>query len=321
MLIGNNGILTQAQKAKEETKNAQLEEENILASYENYLNVATGTNTEFTDSYGNKVIVPAGFKVINPEDNVEDGIVIEDAAYENTKGSQFVWIPVGTIQTSKGEITINLDRYTFTSEGIAIGQGNNEIEGYIDTSNVYPCQELLESKYGNTTSKNINSFLSRTRNSGGYYLGRYEARNNNDKLAENNSYTIYNNVTQPQAAVLSQNMYNNIGFESDLVNSYAWDTAIVFIQSCSDKVTYSQQPSLNSNYEEYGTTDDVVCNIYDIASNCIEWSTETSKNDLSLNCVYRGGVYDSNFYFASVRCGYYSNNTYATYSFRPILYL
>ena len=41
MLTGENGILNQAQKAKEETENAQGEEQNILTGYENYINSAT----------------------------------------------------------------------------------------------------------------------------------------------------------------------------------------------------------------------------------------------------------------------------------------
>ena len=49
-------------------------------------------NYTFTDEYGNKVQVPGGFAVINPEENVEDGIIIEDvsAKDETTKGNQFV---------------------------------------------------------------------------------------------------------------------------------------------------------------------------------------------------------------------------------------
>ena len=48
MLTGENGILTQAQKAKEETEKARKEEENILSSYEDYINNATdgGWNEE-----------------------------------------------------------------------------------------------------------------------------------------------------------------------------------------------------------------------------------------------------------------------------------
>ena len=42
MLTGENGILTQAQKAKEETEEARIEEENKLDQYEDYINKATG---------------------------------------------------------------------------------------------------------------------------------------------------------------------------------------------------------------------------------------------------------------------------------------
>ena len=38
MLTGENGILIQAQNAKEETENAQKDEENILSDYEDYIN-------------------------------------------------------------------------------------------------------------------------------------------------------------------------------------------------------------------------------------------------------------------------------------------
>ena len=128
MLTGENGILTQAQKAKEETENAQAEEENILTNYESVLNSYSGENTEFTDSLGNKVVVPAGFKVVNPEDNVEDGIIIEDVTHGATAGSQFVWIPVGTIKRKDQEdITITLSRYTFDESGFPTNQGNKTI--------------------------------------------------------------------------------------------------------------------------------------------------------------------------------------------------
>ena len=41
MLTGENGILTQAQRAKNETETAQIQEQNILTDYEVYINNAT----------------------------------------------------------------------------------------------------------------------------------------------------------------------------------------------------------------------------------------------------------------------------------------
>ena len=50
MLTGQNGILTQEQRAKNETEEAQKEEQNILDSYENYLNDVTGDVSQVDDS-------------------------------------------------------------------------------------------------------------------------------------------------------------------------------------------------------------------------------------------------------------------------------
>ena len=73
---------------------------------------------------------------------------------------------------------------------------------------------MTVSDKGNYTTKNLNDFLNRVKNKGGYYIGRYEARNvlkrydKNDELTEltvNGDDYIYNYVTQPQAAILSRN--------------------------------------------------------------------------------------------------------------------
>ena len=76
------------------------------------------TNTIVKDSLGNIVKVPAGFKIVNPTEIVPDGIIIEDVSHEKTKGSQFVWIPVGTVKKADGSTeTITLSRYTFDNNG------------------------------------------------------------------------------------------------------------------------------------------------------------------------------------------------------------
>ena len=342
MLTGQNGILTQAQRAKGETENAAKNEAAILDEYNKYLNNAVGGGTVNTpsgstlsqadgnqtnnivvqDSLGNKIEVPKGFKVVNTSDNVEAGIIIEDvsAKDDKTKGSQFVWIPVEKIKTSKGEITINLDRYTFaetTGNETAMG------EAEIDEVTGDPCQELSSSTYGNTTARNIETFKTKVTDgeAKGFYLGRYEARNNNDVVSLDKNYSVYNNVTQSQAATLSREMYGETeNLTSDLVNSYAWDTALVFIQKCSGDTRYSQQNSLNTSFSDKGTTNDVKCNIYDMASNCYEWSTETAKNE-QYPCVYRGSYFYNSDFYAGIRCGDATINYDIGYSFRPLLYL
>ena len=344
MLTGENGILTQAQKAKEETEKAQINEANTLTGYEQIINDSTGVNLETItgnetsntvtqDSLGNRVVVPAGFRVVNPTDNVEDGIIIEDVVHGEQVGSQFVWVPLGTIhREGKEDVVINLDRYTFAINGDETSQGTVEI---IDNSNTSSGQdkdqELSSSIYGNVTANNIDDFLSKAKSTGGYYIGRYEARDGtttsertdltsdtNQLICSAENY-VYNYVTQPQAATLSKNMYKNNNFTSDLVNSYAWDTALVFIQKFSDDKDYSQQISLNTSFENKGTNNDVKCNIYDMASNCIEWSTESSNKETAPS-VERGGRYGT----SAIASGRYNDNitnSYNACSFRPIIYL
>ncbi len=331
MLTGNNGILTQAQRAKSETENAQIEEENRLASYESYLNSYSGENTEFIDSLGNKVVVPAGFRVVNPGDNVEDGIIIEDVTHGATIGSQFVWIPVDKGIKKKDGTTfdITLGRYEFNRE-------TGQLEEYTAS-----CKEetINEHTYDNIPAKNIEDFISKVNNeTHGYYIGRYEARTAKQRTNKTDSTTqittkpddyVYNYVTQLQAAELSRNMYSDINFESDLINSYAWDTAIEFLQKCDNRENkekpYSIQTSLNSNLASNGTNNeeiqDMICNIFDMASNCYEWSTETGRNVENKPCVCRGGRYTSTTHYTGTRSDIEKTNSYYDSSFRPIIYL
>ena len=201
MLTGENGILTQAQRAKEETEQTEKNEESVLNNYEQYIEgytnggtliTVTGnetTNTTVKDSLGNEVIVPAGFKIVNPGDNVEDGIVIEDVTHEDTKGSQFVWIPVGENIKKKDGTTfdITLGRYVFNEDGsindeLSKTQPTEQLKTDADNSYYYT-EELKDSSTKNVHSKDIEIFISKvTNNTHGYYIARYEARTTENRL-------------------------------------------------------------------------------------------------------------------------------------------
>ena len=318
--LTNQGLFKNAKTAQNATEKAEKEQGQRLNEYEDeinkYLNNANEDekiglitdninkelsktdNTKLKDEKGNRIVVPAGFKIVNGATTVDKGIVIEDVTETATKGSQFVWVPVGTITKADGTITeIKLNRYTFDENGIPTAQDDKIIDTYF--------QELEESNKGNTVAKSISDFKTSALKNGGYYIGRYEARTATARNAAGNTLTqiiekgtenVYNYVTQLQAAQLSQNMYNSIKFTSDLMNSYAWDTAIVFIQNCGTNSKYSRQNSLNTGaVSQIGTNVDIQCNIYDMASNIMEWITETCINS-ERPCVVRGGhYYDSNF--------------------------
>ena len=354
--LTNQGLFKNAKAAQNATEKAEKEQGQRLNEYEDeinkYLNnlnedkkevklvadninkvLSTTDNTELKDAKNNKIVVPAGFKIVNGATTVDKGIVIEDVTETATKGSQFVWVPVGTITKANGTtVTITLGRYDFNSTtGVESAYSGSYIEEDAnDTSTL--------KKYGNTIAKNITNFKKSVAQNGGYYIGRYEARTATARNATGNALTqitekgtenVYNWVTQLQAAQLSQNMYNSDKFTSDLINSYAWDTATVFIQNCGTNTKYSIQNSLNTSLAQTGTnslTDaskiDVQCNIYDMASNIIEYTTETSTfNASQFPCTSRGGYYNENNRCASTRYYNLTSNSRDHLSFRPILYV
>ena len=348
--LTNQGLFKNAKAAQNATEKAEAEQGQRLNEYEDEINkylenedehtkafkekvgkvLSTTDNTEIKDAKNNKIVVPAGFKIIEGATTVDKGIVIEDVTETATKGSQFVWIPVGTIIKSDGTTaTITLGRYDFdaTTGKESAYSGSYIEEDANDTSTL--------KKYGNIIAKNIRNFKNSVATNGGYYIGRYEARTVTARNAAGNALTqitekgtenVYNYVTQLQAAQLSQNMYNSDKFTSDLMNSYAWDTATVFIQNCGTNAKYSRQNSLNTSLLQTGTnslTDtskiDVQCNIYDMASNIEEWTTETSY-DSDSPCVYRGGYCISSNVFTSNRSNSYTSGR-GNVGFRPLLYV
>ena len=286
------------------------------------------------DEYGNKVTVPKGFEVVEEEGTtVPEGIVIQDKV-----GNQFVWIPVGRVykdSTGKNYSDIQLGRYTFnesngtpTLKQAAYTEGNPEnymqliiVESFFKEYSERESPDGIESNDKNALNaiaKDLKGFVDSVRKNSGYYIARYEASYGSgssvadykplSKISTSTTFStsivgsLWNNVTQIEAAKISRNMYNNdsnVGVESDLVNSYAWDTAIVFIQEMGHN-NYANKTSINKSRSNTGTTGDEVCNIFDLSSNCWEWTTEYSL--IIYNDAYATP------YVARIGSYYYSDN-------------
>ena len=335
---------------------------NVASKYKQFekltldkLNTSFTENKTFQDPKGNIITVPTGFKIVSTNDTnsntnavptVDQGIVIEDATSGATAGSQFVWIPVGTITKADGtETTITLGRYNFDfSTGTESAYSGDCLEE--DTND----SSTLKNIEGKSIAKNITNFKNSVKENGGYYIGRYEARTTTPRNDTGNALTqitekgtdqVYNYVTQKQAAEQAQGMYTNNNFTSDLMNSYAWDTATLFLQNCGTNKEYSIKTSLNGSLLQTGTNAlteinkiDKQCNVYDMASNVFEWTTETSS-DSGEPCVSRGGSYaPSGLYvggcYVNFTCGRYNDptsssdyasNGLSSSGFRPLLYV
>ncbi len=315
-------------------------------------------NTKAEDAYGNKITIPKGFKVLakgtstesasytysgNNIPAVQDGIVIENG----TDGNQFVWVPVGTIKNKDGSTnTITLGRYSnFAKQNgtyVPAQNANNCTQEV--TINTY-FKELSTFREGNTatdstaqnaTARNLAEFISTSLSNGGYYIARFEASGTASKITSKYNQTVLGNITQPNAAKVAREMYgevkenNELVYASDLVNSYAWDTAIIFIQTYSTETDASSYASQNksTSFANTGKSNDKYCNIFDMSGNADEWTTEYSTYSTDSGfypCVHRGGYYDTDigeaYCYTSNRYDDYTTDSHSYTSLRSLLYV
>ena len=336
-------------------KNSGENKEEKAVKISTLVGTVVDKNTKAVDAYGNKITIPKGFKVLPhgteagsatytySGDNipaVQDGIVIENG----TDSNQFVWVPVGTINNKSGDSkgatsTITLGRYSdfaMTNGAVASGQPvqvasveNCTREVSIGTF----CKELCSSSSSeNTTARNLAEFISITLENGGYYIARFEASGTTSKIESKYNQKVLGNITQPTAANLAREMYgevkenNELIYASDLVNSYAWDTAIIFIQTYGTGEDASSYASKNksTSFANTGINNDKYCNIWDMSGNAKEWTTEYSSDSDFVPCTFRGGYYITDFgqalAFTSTRTSTSAPDRRCE-SLRPLLYV
>lgn len=283
--------------------------EDIELNIENIKEIIMTESTDVEDTLGNTVLIPKDFKVASDSgSSIEEGIVIEDE-----KGNQFVWIPVGEVQTSSGETkTINLSRYTFNSStGVPTAIEKTTADN--------DCTETTS----NSATTKLTTFEASAINYGGYYLGRYEAGGSAGNLTVKAGQTVYDFISRNDAVAQSQAIYsNNEYYESDLLNSLALDTAIVYIQTFGTNSKYSIQTTLSTVYSTTGAANDIQLKINDMTSNAIEWTTEYSSFRSSATAVTRGGYYGGNHSSFSLYYRRYNDGKGSSgVGFRPILFI
>ena len=253
------------------------------------------------------------------------------------KGSEYDQTTLSQATTGTLDTNYRVESYFYELNGSRTGKESSGTDGT------------------NTTAKNLKDFIEKTETNKGFYIARYEAsygsgynssetttatkfgnakplsKPSTSKSTSSMKYiagTLWNCISQPQAALVSQNMYKNDKYvESDLVNSYAWDTAIVYIQAMGND-NYANQTDGNGTLKNTGSTGDEKCKIFDMAGNTAEWTTEYStymRTNGASPCSLRGGYYSFSSYYTSHRFnGYYatySSSDYNYISFRPLLYV
>lgn len=285
-----------------------LESETSYTVYENgnYTFKTRGNNgqvaslvieiTNIKEASANTPYMPTGFHYVGGEAN--HGYVIADRY-----GNEFVWVPVETGKLVR------------------------------DT--------MLEAQYednNNTTTALVNSVAKNY----GFYIARYESspyQNNRQYVAASIAgRTPWVNITYTDAVNAAQGAAETFGYEgysTSLINSYAWDTVLAWIDSTYND-DFSTSMTNTGNYSgtirNAGSTEsDIRNNICDLAGNVREWTTEiyknstpsTNRNDvLTQTVTYRmirgGGASAAR--SAKSHTAYKDNSTDPFWGFRMILY-
>ena len=277
------------------------------------------TTTEYTDSEGNKAIIPEGYAVGVTDDinKINEGLVITDKIDENheSTGNQFVWIPVNDIsqianQTSgtdaNGRQNYQGKLYNFSTTGATeksnYGQGTTSyrepdvITGSTGTDYDEDSEYLdilglsSSSEFKTQLQEEFNEMIESVDTYGGFYIGRYETGN---LVASANSKPVVVKGNNSISSVNWYYMYQNsklIDANSNVVSTMIWgcmwDRALIWLTETGDK-TYSDLMNSSSWGNYSNSTGAAATNSGDLQP--------TGTNDAwQANNIYdlAGNVYD-----------------------------
>lgn len=351
LVLGDNGIIVKAKEAAEKTAAAQEKEmiERNLLEQELENSLATPTpKPQPTDG----VKIPTGFYYVGG--TKASGIVISDNKndknkYRNQKvvgtdllGNQYVWIPC-TTDSSSSDL-----QYARTEWGVEVDGADNsraiKDELTLTDSSVTYSDADTANGINADVSKEIVAQIKAEKTSvakyGGYYIGRYEVGKNGDTAVVKYNQTPYAEITWSTAYGLAKRIITNSEATSYLCSSYAWDTAVNFIQNNSTAKNYATSiEGFNGNWNPQAVKDpsgNVIkpagtsqqlntglttqfCNIFDIGGNEAEFTTELNPGT-SGTVVLRGGCYIYNSP-AGYRWDNSSGDASILFGFRATLFL
>ena len=286
------------------------------------------------DKDGNQFVwVPVG--TIKNKDNTTNTITL--GRYTNFTATNGVYTPTQRAEDYKQEAVItiaNIKNKNYIIARLGLEEKNTikinkaiQLEGIINDVRIIETappvsptrfeadyKELTIFKEGNyagdstaenATARDLKTFIETSLANGGYYIARFEASKNTttNKIESRYNQTVLDEITQPNAAKLAREMYgevkenNELIYASDLANSYAWDTAIIFIQTYSGESNYANKNKCTA-YTNTGINNDKYCNIWDMSGNAKEWTTEYCTSYTSSELPYtpytvRGGYYST----------------------------
>ena len=318
LVLGENGIISKAREASTKTVQAQQNSEIEMNLLEQELANAT---KEPDPAEGVKM--PTGFYYVGGtktsgiviSDNVNDKDKYKNKAVVGTDllGNQYVWIPCTTDSTSS-KLQYARTEWGVEEDGDDNSRAIKDELTLTDASVTYSDADTANGINADV-SKEIVAQIKAEKTSvakyGGYYIGRYEVGKNGDTAVVKYNQTPYASITWSTAYGLAKKIITNSEATSYLCSSYAWDTAVNFIQNNSTAKNYATSiEGFNGNWNPQAVKDpsgNVIkpagtsqqlntglttqfCNIFDMGGNEAEFTTELNPGT-SETVVVRGGYY------------------------------
>ena len=267
-------------------------------------------------------------------------------------GTYSLTITTTTGKTKSIKLNVNSLYKQFTSLDImAKANGFNDLESYAKSMNFETVDAMIEiysqsckqTTDNDTNQESVNTY-------GGFYIARYEAgdgdangtrrsssSSNSNTVVSKKGAIVYNYISQPDSITRAESMYAG---KSKLISGAGWDRTLnwlietkakteneVFVNSSSwgnhnDSTgnAKTNSGSSNMNYTTGRNEAWKANNIYDLAGNVWDWTTEAHSSGKR---VVRGGYYSYNGSNlpASVRGIDDSDYSDGSIGFRPALYL
>ena len=274
------------------------------------LNIAT--SNVYSKNYVNPPI-PDGYKHVCGEWN--NGFVIERCS----DGSQFVWIPVGSLD----------------SNGTLDGEHFSEKFGRRNHMN----DEFTDDKFNEALNGELLEQFESVKKYGGFYISRYNiSKSSAGKPQSVKGVMPWVNINFDDAKKVASTIEDNEAVKSHLTFGAEYDSVLEwFIKTevktlaeiAEDSTEWGNYSYIKNSLEKAVKTGSreewCANNIYDFAGNVIEWTQENEKVNFKykqlLHVIRGGSYYDDGFDFPVAYRGYSYNGVYCNVGFRAALYI
>ena len=192
----------------------------------------------------------------------------------------------------------------FTDE-VAQGLGYENVEEFYNNSiyassgmSLEQIRSMLPIQYKNSF-KETEFYEEQVNENGGFYIGRYEASKDGGKVGckpTTDTSELWNYVSQIDAITNIQNTFTGSGYTSSLLTGSAWDRTLCWLYETGEKsivdIVGDSKDWGNYSDDTFSGTGDLINtgsketkanNIYDLAGNLWEWTSEAPYTDNRVN--------------------------------------